>query len=105
MESHIKNYFDQPNTQNEIKDSTQAINFNFDKANQNLKPSGYPNNDNQAANVLEETPQFDDRQMVSLDKNIIKGCVVQDYETTKVIIYNHHFFFRRVIYLANVERE
>jgi hypothetical protein len=102
MESNVKNYFDQTNTKNELKDLTNSINSNFDKINNNLMNSKESLNISNVSNVfekhsnnskynnfnkevtrnslLEQTPQFND---IDEGRNI-NGFVVNDYEKCRV---------------------
>lgn len=54
VECRIKNYFDQSNTKNELKELTESINSNFDKINNNLMISRESLNTSNISNVFEK---------------------------------------------------
>lgn len=95
MESHIKNYFDQPNTKNELKELTESINSNFDKINNNLAISKESLNTSNISNVFEKNrmnlnSHRDIRKDVSFEKE--RGCSQQRYEVTNLLEETPQFY-------------
>jgi hypothetical protein len=71
IESHIKNYFDQSNTKNELKEIAESINSNLEKINNNLINSKESLNNSHVSNVFEKHQQLNSYREREKDFNTI----------------------------------
>jgi hypothetical protein len=68
MESHIKNYFDQINTKNELKDLADSNNLSFDKINNTIISKESLNNSN-ISNIFEKNSQIKSTRRKDKDRD------------------------------------
>lgn len=73
IESHIKNYFDQSNTKNELKEIAESINSNLEKINNNLTNSKESLNNSHVSNIFEKHQQLNSNREREKDFNTISA--------------------------------